>query len=142
MEGMNNTEKLPRATRHRNREEDCRLCGLPRTPRKDGPGTRCIPCHKSRAKHNNLAKRQTEASKPFTDHCEICLSQFDPPMNGSGSTANVPHFDHDHDTGNFRGWLCGRCNRALGLLGDNPGILRKALAYLELRGNSPTRGPL
>ena len=29
------------------------------------------------------------------------------------------HIDHDHDTGKFRGMLCGNCNSAIGLLGDD-----------------------
>lgn len=40
-------------------------------------------------------------------------------------------YDHDHDTMAFRGVLCNRCNRAIGLLGDNIEGLTKALAYLE-----------
>lgn len=39
--------------------------------------------------------------------------------------------DHDHITGKERGYICGRCNTAIGFLGDNiEGVLR-ALAYLE-----------
>jgi hypothetical protein len=39
--------------------------------------------------------------------------------------------DHDHETGEIRGLLCGRCNKGLGLLGDNATAIRRALAYLE-----------
>jgi hypothetical protein len=39
--------------------------------------------------------------------------------------------DHDHLTREFRGWLCGACNRGIGLLGDDVNGLRRALAYLE-----------
>lgn len=39
--------------------------------------------------------------------------------------------DHDHDTGKIRELLCMRCNRALGLLRDDPAILDKAAAYLR-----------
>lgn len=39
--------------------------------------------------------------------------------------------DHDHETGAFRGWLCAACNLGLGMLGDDIGGVKLALAYLE-----------
>lgn len=39
--------------------------------------------------------------------------------------------DHDHLTGKIRGILCKRCNSALGLLRDNPNIIRKLAEYIE-----------
>lgn len=39
--------------------------------------------------------------------------------------------DHDHKTGKIRGLLCGNCNTAIGLCGDDPGILRTLATYLE-----------
>lgn len=38
--------------------------------------------------------------------------------------------DHCHISGKVRGLLCTNCNRAIGLLGDNKDILRKAIEYL------------
>ena len=38
--------------------------------------------------------------------------------------------DHCHRTGKPRGILCNRCNRAIGLLGDNAEALGRAFAYL------------
>ena len=42
--------------------------------------------------------------------------------------------DHNHATGVVRGLLCGRCNRALGLLGDSIENLRGLLKYREAQG--------
>lgn len=59
-------------------------------------------------------------------HCEICglhESQLDKRL----------HLDHCHATGVFRGFLCSKCNRALGLLGDTADGLARALKYLEHR---------
>jgi hypothetical protein len=39
--------------------------------------------------------------------------------------------DHDHVSGAFRGWLCNRCNMAIGLLGDDLASVEKAAAYLR-----------
>lgn len=40
-------------------------------------------------------------------------------------------WDHDHETGRFRGWLCNHCNGALGFGRDDPRILRALAQYLE-----------
>lgn len=39
--------------------------------------------------------------------------------------------DHDHQTGKFRGLLCGNCNKGIGLLRDNKSILQRAIDYLK-----------
>lgn len=51
--------------------------------------------------------------------CELC-----------GKVGKV-HWDHDHETGKFRGWLCVSCNTGLGKLGDSIEGLERALAYLR-----------
>jgi hypothetical protein len=40
-------------------------------------------------------------------------------------------WDHCHKTNQFRGWLCHGCNLALGIVRDNPDILRNMIAYLK-----------
>lgn len=58
--------------------------------------------------------------------CRICDKVLE---QGSGAGGAV--FDHDHITGLFRGWLCGSCNRALGLFHDSSDVLRRATKYLD-----------
>ncbi|MEU8542805.1 endonuclease VII domain-containing protein [Streptomyces sp. NPDC048717] len=41
------------------------------------------------------------------------------------------HVDHRHATGRVRGVLCFNCHSAIGKLGDDPDVLRRAIAYLE-----------
>lgn len=67
-----------------------------------------------------------EPERPMPDRCECCNGL----PNGKGSL----HNDHDHATGKFRGWLCSKCNRAIGLLGDTALGIRFALAYITLNG--------
>lgn len=38
--------------------------------------------------------------------------------------------DHNHITGKVRGLLCHNCNQALGLLGENPVVIKSLLGYI------------
>lgn len=40
-------------------------------------------------------------------------------------------FDHCHVTNIFRGWICDRCNKVLGLVYDSSQLLEKMKNYLE-----------
>ena len=56
--------------------------------------------------------------------CEVCGIP-------ESELKEVLHYDHDHNTGQFRGWLCKGCNLALGFSRDKPWILRALADYLE-----------
>lgn len=60
------------------------------------------------------------ACEKLQNHCEIC-----------GNNTQTLHVDHNHLTGKVRGFLCGSCNRALGLLKESPIVVEKALIYLK-----------
>ena len=47
------------------------------------------------------------------------------------------HLDHDHLTGRIRALLCQRCNQGLGLLRDDPTVLRAAADYVEEHREHP-----
>lgn len=64
-------------------------------------------------------KGRPEPTRPEPEVCECCGS---PPVGHPCLYA-----DHDHKSGKFRGWLCMRCNAALGLLKDQPEL---AVIYL------------
>ena len=69
---------------------------------------------KAKLREQQLAK----AGRPPSEFCELC-----------GEKARTV-YDHDHDTGSFRGWLCDRCNRTLGQVHDDIELLGKMIAYL------------
>lgn len=55
--------------------------------------------------------------------CKIC--------EGESTGRGIFHVDHCHKTGKVRGLLCSKCNTGIGMLGDNPKLLMKAILYLE-----------
>ena len=46
------------------------------------------------------------------------------------------HIDHDHKTGKIRGLLCGKCNRAIGLLNESLELFDAARKYLEFENEA------
>jgi hypothetical protein len=73
-----------------------------------------------RWKDRQSKKLEAMAGRPRPDFCEIC---------GEFHLRIV--FDHCHVSGEFRGWLCDRCNKILGLVKDSPDILLALAKYLK-----------
>lgn len=71
----------------------------------------------------NPGRRREQAGLPVETRPKPELCEM-------GCGRSVRDMDHCHRTGVFRGWLCGRCNRGLGLLGDTHEALERAAAYL------------
>lgn len=81
------------------------------------------PEGKARAAARYRRKKELAAIRPRPPLCEACGGTPD----GKGTL----HWDHEHPTGTFRGWLCSSCNAALGYVSDDPERLRKLADYLE-----------
>ena len=108
-------------------KKPCKQCGsLERYVRRNV----CVQCEARRDRHRYAANQNGRAGalkiqrtywppKPDDGRCDCCLKV----------TRLV--YDHDHETGEFRGWLCHGCNTALGKLGDDAKGVRNALEYLE-----------
>lgn len=50
------------------------------------------------------------------------------------------HVDHNHDNGEIRGLLCSSCNTAIGLLKEDPQVLRNCIEYLKRGGQLTVDG--
>ena len=57
--------------------------------------------------------------------CKICDKSI-----ADGGSAVV---DHCHKTGAVRGLLCRKCNSGIGMLEDNPKVMRRAADYVAVR---------
>lgn len=60
--------------------------------------------------------------------CAICGKPETAKFRGKVVRLSV---DHDHRNGKLRGLLCAACNRAIGLMKEDPATLRAAADYLE-----------
>jgi hypothetical protein len=67
-------------------------------------------------------RQERIAGRPRPERCEICGN-----LPGSKPLA----FDHSHQKGHFRGWICLNCNIALGQVKDDVQHLLKLIAYLQ-----------
>lgn len=86
---------------------------------KDNLDMRCRDCIKE---HSKIRRKLHKLAPPKPDLCECC-----------GQIPIKWCLDHDHETDEFRGWICEKCNTGLGKLGDNIEGITKALNYLTSR---------
>lgn len=73
--------------------------------------------------------RRKYAPRLCPDKCEACDIPASELIKGL-------FVDHNHATNQFRGWLCTRCNVALGMAKDDPNILLALIKYLETYGSN------
>ena len=81
-------------------------------------------------KKRNLTLEQYEEQVVKQNHCCALCGKGESKLRKDGSPCELA-VDHDHDTDANRELLCRKCNTALGLLYDDPILLRKAAAYIE-----------
>lgn len=79
----------------------------------------CLPGKRQGVRESYQRRVYGKVITDKPDKCFVC--------GGGGKVC----YDHDHTTGEFRGWLCSGCNLALGNTHDNPDTLRKLADYLE-----------
>lgn len=118
----------------------CRQCGKPNAV---PPAHHCPTCKrvnkKAAAKRAHSARifkiygitgeQYDELYEMQGRKCAICVTS-------TGASKRLA-VDHNHETGEVRGLVCGRCNHnLLGAAHDTTDILKRAIAYLE---NPPAR---
>lgn len=90
-----------------------------------------------RARYKTEAYRKMSRTRPQTKYRiarRIRAAGRPPPLDGRCEECRRVrklHFDHDHETKRFRGWICNRCNVSIGALGDTREGLQRAIAYLD-----------
>lgn len=74
----------------------------------------------SRLRPYGLSKQQYEEMLSVQNGCcAICPKHL-----------TYSHIDHCHTTNKVRGILCPKCNHGLGMFGDDPELMKKAIEYL------------
>ena len=97
----------------------------------------CKTCKNKETDIANKLKKEYATIKPsLDDECIIC-QRTERKIKDSGrfsqtiTPRTVWTLDHNHETGEFRGWICNYCNMMLSRADDNPKVLRRGADYLE-----------
>lgn len=80
----------------------------------------CKAREKAKNEEQKRKRDLKRAGEVRPDNCTVC---------GKGGVEIC--WDHCHQSGKFRGWLCHPCNWILGFAEDSPELLRKLAEYLE-----------
>ena len=107
---------------------------------KSGKASYCKECHRGYYKQRCPEKRRLEYVKAHYGLSPEEYYRLKTSANSTCQTCGTPEgdskptklvVDHCHETGKVRGMICDRCNRALGLVGDNIQTLSNLITYLN-----------
>ncbi|MYC74971.1 hypothetical protein F4X10_04255 [Candidatus Poribacteria bacterium] len=90
----------------------------------------CQECRASKKPIPAKVRREYEERNPRPEigsefYCIVCDSTIIVEKNRD------VNLDHNHETGEIRGWICNRCNTGIGNLRENPSILERAIRWLK-----------
>lgn len=90
----------------------------------------CKECRKGKKSIPAEARRSYEAQHPRPQigsdfYCRICERTITIENNRD------VNLDHDHATGEIRGWICNNCNTGIGALNDDVNLLKRSIRWLE-----------
>lgn len=114
-----------------------------KTSAKDGKESSCKECKYAWNKRWAEENKQIIRSGKLTQCYNINLDYYNElfkQQEGRCAICNIHQseltrilsVDHNHETGEIRGLLCGKCNVGLGHYNDNIKLLKKAIDYLKL----------
>lgn len=115
-------------------KKPCAACGA---PERSLNRPYCSPCNVKKVRE--WQKAHPEAKRRYRRKRVYNMSEkeyADMVKKQEGLCANIDcgnpatDIDHDHATGKVRGLLCGPCNRALGMVRDDPNRLEGLIRYL------------
>ena len=105
----------------------CPKCGRVLPESEFAPHTRhCKLCRRDydwQYKYGLSPEQYMEMQQKQKNKCKICGKEL--------GVDEYLHVDHNKETGEIRGLLCGQCNRAIGLFHEDIEIIKKAVEYLE-----------
>lgn len=120
----------------------CSFCGIQkphtaffrRTQSKDGLTARCKDCLKPINKQNHRQYWKTKELNrkyniSYDGYCQLVIAQNN--QCAICQKQKQLHIDHNHETNDVRGLLCGSCNRGLGMFDDDVDVLKRAIGYLQ-----------
>lgn len=90
----------------------------------------CKDCSNHAARVRNVLKKQI----PYPDKdycCPICNKTEEEVRWKTQENRKVWCLDHNHKDDSFRGWICFRCNIAVGQVKDDPAIAYRLYEYLK-----------
>jgi hypothetical protein len=104
----------------------------------------------------DVVKTKTQDRKAKLRKYDLAPDEFDKMLSAQNGRCAVCRrtieeekqlqIDHNHTTNKVRGLLCGKCNRGLGLFGEDLNLLSKAVEYLlhwkELHSEAKTNPPI
>ena len=121
-----------------NRERDCASSRAYYHKNREKAKATSRAYHKSHRFEMALLDAKSVARKREHEPCLATVNEIESAFTGRCDICGVPEaelnkklcMDHDHASGQFRGWLCRNCNSGIGHMKDSEDIIVNALHYL------------
>lgn len=138
--------RIKKGYKHRGNETWCPKCKQYKENKGFGKGHYCKPCtqnynnekysgrpSRTRSLKSNYGITHEQYDEMFKAQQGVCAICREPEITVDPRTQKTKYLvvDHNHDTREVRGLLCGPCNLALGHMKEDPARIKKLLTYAE-----------